>query len=369
MKKQLGELAFELFQHTCLDRLSVIEDFEKSPDDLSSRIVNNSAEVEKLANSILEILGPQSALQKSADVITIVFEEGLPKVSEDDANWDDEGLRQRIVQRLTDPFDIYHFNVPASAGSPLRIDINLGGDNQLKISHKKLRKDVFQAHLSGCTRTIAVGHAREFAELTLRSFLGISMAIGIADVLPFSDLTIPIATITNDETGFVYERMLSPLVGSQAARMQFHTPTDLDDLETKKKESSNRRLRSLRTVMSSNLVRARELRRAGSLLFDATAQQDVGLEIAVCFMSIEAVLLDPNEKSDISARLREAVAYRLGKSSAERRDLRKKIKDLYDARSKVVHTGEVPSGYDSDDLIRLAREVLRKEIEELPFDI
>lgn len=80
------------------------------------------------------------------------------------------------------------------------------------------------------------------------------------------------------------------------------------------------------------------------------------------------MIFDPSssEKSDITARLKEAVAFRLGKTSDERKDFRKKIKKLYDVRSRVVHTGDVPSGFDPEDVIRLAREVLRKEIEELP---
>src|SRR6266436_6229703 len=93
-----------------------------------------------------------------------------------------------------------------------------------------------------------------------------------------------------------------------------------------------RRLRVLRNILSTTSERGEELRAASVLLFDAFATLEPGMAIAIAFMSMEAVLLDPKATESILARLREAVAHRLGKSSDDRRRLRKRIKELYQAR-------------------------------------
>ena len=90
------------------------------------------------------------------------------------------------------------------------------------------------------------------------------------------------------------------------------------------------------------------------------------MAIAIAFMSMEAVLLDPKATESILARLREAVAYRLGKSSDDRRRLRKWIKELYQARCDFVHKGRVhePSTV-FNEARDIAADVLRREIFDL----
>ena len=56
-------------------------------------------------------------------------------------------------------------------------------------------------------------------------------------------------------------------------------------------------------------------------------------------MCMEAVLLE-KPKSDVLARLMEAVAYRLGTSKDDRKRLRERVSALYDARCRFVHDGE-----------------------------
>jgi Apea-like HEPN len=95
-----------------------------------------------------------------------------------------------------------------------------------------------------------------------------------------------------------------------------------------------------RIVISNNSERSKELRSAANLLFDAFATPDSGMAIALAFMSMEAILLESSTTDNVTARLSEAVAYRIGKSADKRRDLRQQVKKLYKLRSSFVHTGQ-----------------------------
>ena len=90
--------------------------------------------------------------------------------------------------------------------------------------------------------------------------------------------------------------------------------------------------------------------------------------IALAFMSMEAVLLERKAKNDRVALLREAVAYRVGAVAEERTKLRKTVKDLYDLRSDFVHTGVAIPESKRREALRLALDVLRREVF-IPDDI
>jgi hypothetical protein len=150
--------------------------------------------------------------------------------------------------------------------------------------------------------------------------------------------------------------------------MKFALPGDLDELENRRLGTANAaaaldpRLRALRNLLSNNSTQGEELRNAARLLFDSFAALEPGMAIALAFMSMEAVLLDSKTKESIVARLSEAVAYRLGRSAEQRKNLRKQVSKLYDARSSFVHTGKVDK---SSTAVGEAREiacsVLRRE--------
>lgn len=162
------------------------------------------------------------------------------------------------------------------------------------------------------------------------------------------------------------------MVGGLVTRIRFMVPNDLDELENKRLKSEavtsalDHRLRGLNTVLSNNSERGKELRSAACLLFDAFATPEAGMAIALAFMSMEAVLLDPKTSVTVLARLSEAVAYRVGKSADNRRELRKQVKKHYEARSSFVHTGKV----DKPSIIvtearDICADVLRREILDL----
>lgn len=105
-----------------------------------------------------------------------------------------------------------------------------------------------------------------------------------------------------------------------------------------------------------------ELASACSLLSDALSVRDDGLGVALALMSAEAALLEPTDANSLLARLSEAVAFRLGKSSAERREIRKRVRKLYDTRSRFVHRGESTGAVEREEAIRLASKVVRLEL-------
>src|SRR6185503_20017445 len=100
------------------------------------------------------------------------------------------------------------------------------------------------------------------------------------------------------------------------------------------------------------------------LFLNCFSAADYGDAVTNAFACLEAVLLEHSQSDNLVARLREAVAYRIGTSPGDRKRLRRQISELYDHRSKFVHTGQVrekPGNRDSlRDTVGL---ILRREIE------
>jgi hypothetical protein len=216
----------------------------------------------------------------------------------------------------------------------------------------------------GATTCLTVGFAKDLVEHEVKHFLGVSMALGIAEPLPFADVTIPTVLMQTDAG--THERTLHPIIGLQAARMQYNVPADLDDMEAQRPDFP--RLRTLQAAMTGRSHRAAELRNAASLFCDAVAAVDPGMAIALSFFAMEAVLLEPGEILETHARLKEAIVYRLGTSGENRSELRKKIKKFYIARSKFVHTGNVGNDTEPQKVLDLAKDILKREIIDLEYD-
>jgi hypothetical protein len=82
-------------------------------------------------------------------------------------------------------------------------------------------------------------------------------------------------------------------------------------------------------------------------------------------MCLEGLLLEHSDKDNVTARLSEAVAYRLGRSAEDRDRLRKLTRKLYSLRSDYVHTGAVQPDLELGEQWALtAGDALRREIED-----
>jgi len=324
-----------------------------------------------LASLIIHALGASSVEER--DVIYLI---AMSIISEMKKGEDQvlqlaaDPLIRRTIERLQTPED-YEFHVPISARNDSNFTLDIGGTHKLKIESLANRgrpRMVF----SGRVNAIHEYHSSRQIEADVKSLIGLSISMGMAELFPSGPVyEMPVIEFLNKTIKVPFD----PTIGGLVSRTRLALPNDLDELETRRlagRDASaglERRLRVLTNILSSTSERGEELRTASVLLFDAFATLEPGMAIAIAFMSMEAVLLDPKAKESILARLSEAVAYRLGKSSDDRTRLRKRIKELYQARCDFVHTGRVrePSTV-VNEARDIAADVLRREIFDLDAD-
>ena len=111
--------------------------------------------------------------------------------------------------------------------------------------------------------------------------------------------------------------------------------------------------------------RSQEIRTACGLYARAQVASDPGVAIVNYSMCLEWLLLQRSDNASITARLSEAIAYRLGRSADDRERLRKTIRDLYAVRSQYVHTVRVQPDLElGEQWARIAGDALRREIED-----
>jgi hypothetical protein len=106
-------------------------------------------------------------------------------------------------------------------------------------------------------------------------------------------------------------------------------------------EILERRKKTGAEILTATDERALVLRRAARLFLQAVTSRDLGTSVSSAFMCLESLLLDRTVKDEVTGRLTEAVAYRIGRGPNERRQLREQVKKLYDLRSQYVHSGQV----------------------------
>jgi hypothetical protein len=167
---------------------------------------------------------------------------------------------------------------------------------------------------------------------------------------------------------------LSADISAGIAGTLFRVPPRLNDIELKHIKAGNiekvldRQVRQLRRVMASADDHGKQLRRAAALFLKASVTRDFELAITYAFMCLEGILLEPNKTENVLSRLVEAVAYRIGTSQGHRRELRQELRNLYDVRSRYVHTG-TPGVARLADVRRrclmIVNEVLSREILDL----
>ena len=215
---------------------------------------------------------------------------------------------------------------------------------------------------------------RSIVEDLVRSIDGLSFALELAEADPIS---LVITTVTLSLSGpYDRELPLHPAVGGLCPRILFRIPGDVDDLERRQLQQGaideviRRRFEPLVKVMRTKLERARELRNAGALLFDAYAARDDGNGIAMALMALEAMLLEKADSVNTVARLSEAVTYRLGTTASKRAEFRRKIKGLYEVRSVFIHTGRLEKKLgDRRTALAIAKEVLRRELQAFLLEV
>jgi hypothetical protein len=205
-------------------------------------------------------------------------------------------------------------------------------------------------------------------ERHIKSIAGTCVACGIARYYYARISEVPAVSIDDAPR----ELHLDASVGSLAAGLVFGLSEDFDEVATQRIKEKGLTdallpiLKRITYVITSTDARAAELRSAANLYADAVAMTDPGKCVAFALMALEAVLLERSNVDNIIARLKEATAYRLGRSPDTRAQIRRQVGRLYDFRSSFVHTGEVRvTEAERRASLELIGSVLKREIEDL----
>jgi hypothetical protein len=315
----------------------------------------------------------ESPFVKPSQVAEVIIEQALKPIvlhSKHPSEYNPEVL-ETVVDALLHPVRAFTFSAPLSCSGNLSLDFDLGGPSRLRIVAVPVMGLGTRLMLTGEVQDITTNEAFHSIEELLTTLLGLSMALGIARIIALRSLERPSIKL-NDGLG---DMPMDGTLGAIVACTSFGLPGDLNDIEAalaKKGEfgrALESRMTALEGVLTSHSDRAVELKASARLLFESCAAREGGKAITYAFMSMEASLLERNTTGDILSRLREAVAYRLGKTNQERRSLRGQVKELYGLRSEYVHTGRIdPKINRIAEAQHLACSVLRKELVEASTD-
>lgn len=276
-------------------------------------------------------------------------------------------LASVFAAKLREPLRTWSFVTQIAECSQFELHQSLGQSDELTLvteESKNRLRPMLQGRIEASNELLC----RSIIEDLVRSIDGLSFALGLAEADPIS---LVVTTVPLNLSGpYDRELPLHPAVGGLCPRVLFRVPGDLNDLERRQVQDEiiRHRFEPLVQIMRSNQERARELRNAGALLFDAYAARDDGNGIAMALMALEAMLLEKTDSANTVARLSEAVTYRLGTTASRRVEFRRKIKGLYGVRSVYIHTGRLDKKLgDRRTALAIAKEVLRKELEAFVF--
>lgn len=294
--------------------------------------------------------------------ITKASKKKVPSFSSEDM----KNIAVLISKRLDDPLQEYSFSTTISTLSNIGFNFEIGGRDKLKMKVISEENEPPRMALTGKLKVLTNWYAASHIELHIKHIIGLSLALKLAFPMLQRAESIP----HTDIKGKYFEESipLDPTVSALASMICFSQPPkdELMVIRIKKRGLSDVvevLLEQIKVIMNTNDDHGSEIRSSARLLFDAIACFEAGKSIAFAMMSVEAALLESKKRSDILARLREAVAYRLGTSAKERSQLRRLVDELYSSRSEFVHTGIVSNAEKRrDKAIELATEVLSREV-------
>lgn len=282
-------------------------------------------------------------------------------------NWADS-----IVALLKHPSQTYSFVVPIGSPSPVGFNCSIGGRAELSLNCKSTATGNYANLLSGGIETINAEKAVEKVEVLLKETIGATVAAGLGLISARDIGAIPTNLLKLEPNDSQDDWRIDPALAQISHRLSFQVPQDLNTLERhlmtqQPDQAFKRRLECLKVLLCSSSERAKELRNASCLLVDSYSVREAGMSVLLSFLCMEAVLLEKKDTESLVARLTEAVAYRLGKTAEERRELRRTVKNLYNTRSQFVHTGTIERDSESQrqTASELACRVLNREIDDL----
>jgi hypothetical protein len=325
--------------------------------------IQPSAGLEQVALQILAELGSETELRDSRDIVAIVSDELAANSKSEFAV-----ALKKAAARLRHPNRLFEFRVPISAYSGLSIQWQLGGIHSLEIRDCSSNGEPPRMELKGCIEAPHAHRLIDRVEQCVKFVIGAFIATGIARFYYARISSVPIVTIEGDSAML----HLDASVGALAAGTFFGIPEDFDEIKARRAKAKsltnaiNPTLERIAYIISSDDPKAVALRSAAILYADAVAAREAGRSVAFALMVLEAVLLERSNTDTVLARLKEAVAYRLGRSREDRARIRKQIGRLYEFRSSFVHTGAVNvAEFEQHEALELVRAVLKREIDDL----
>jgi len=326
---------------------------------------------EEALKEILRALGDVHPLRNVRDVLDCFWEHFPGLISRESGSSSSPEILERIlaglVSGLANPMRPFSFCVPISDESPVLVLFEIGGPQQLRVEEDGARPH--RVTLKGTVDAPTVTRAIYGVEEVLQQLMGTALSLEIAGFRSLppghgTSFTIDISpNLLGDQI------MLSPRAAESVDRFFFRTP-DLSEFESKRADSRGletvmeRAVGHLRTLFCASSPRAAQIRNAAALYLNCLSAREYGAAVSNAFMCLEAILLE-DTKADILARLKEAVAYRIGTSADDRKRWRRRVGELYDQRSKYVHTGEAREKTgDRESLWEMVGQILKKEIED-----
>jgi len=307
-------------------------------------LVNPSESFDALVASIFQELGPHTPLRDSRDILQVIAEELAGALSSDSSANAVPVAFDGATRRLRDPNRTFRFRVPISAPSIASFQMDFGGSAFLQLRDYSNQGEPPRMELRGSTDAPHAHYVIEQVERHIKAIAGVCIATGLAQHYYARIPRIPAVTLE----GFPDEYPLDASVGALVAGLVFGVPESLDEVSKRRAktaglgEALTPTLKRIAYILTSPDGPALTLRSAASLFAEALAAMDPGRSVALALMALEALLLDKSTTDNVLARLKEAVAYRLGGSHDERRELRKTVSRLYEVRSSFVHRGELP---------------------------
>jgi len=285
----------------------------------------------------------------------------------------DYALSDAVAERLLNPYRDYAFSVPIGRPSPVGVQLITNGG--LSLRHVTAPQSGLHQHtLSGTVSEVSPLHGVIAIQRVLEEVAGITLGLRMASVI-LDEPTPAAGQLQNvvsvelrshvGATTWQLTREFASLIHS----ILFVPPQDLSEIELRGAAHAEgtlvdpRHLRIIDAVLSADNERATELRAGARNLLRAARDNDPGLAFSYAFMCMEGLLLEGTNKESVTARLYEAVAYRVGTSSADRNEIRKHLRNYYGLRSQYVHTGRLSSVWNErEGCVALARRVLAAEL-------
>jgi hypothetical protein len=346
---------------------------------MSSGAMDEAGEASWILYEVLEATGRNPGLESPMELWTFVdreyhYPEHMPEKHELDT---EDKMYAAFVEMFRGPLFEWRFDVDLGGDpiAPHRFLLNFAVGGTHSLSFAPAKEDSHVLVLSGTVHAGTYGGAISKIERVIDETLGVLRIIGVAYIFewhrqpekrPYIRLTQPRLT---DPTG---KGALNSEYSDILPAIRLTFPADLSELELKQEGQDNvlsRHVRAVRKVLAGSSARASELRSAAAMVFKAERERNAGYALTLSMICLESVLLTSKQGGDISAKLREAVAYSLGRTFVERGELRNLVQELYSARSEFVHRGASNNAWrHREDGLELARRVLRREMDALETD-